>query len=119
VDVIDRRSGAHRPIGPARDDQYSGGVISPDGTLAALATQTGQDHDAVVHLIDLGSGADRATRVILSRDQDPGGGAMVWSPYSQRLFVANAAGRIVVVDRAGRARTLDTRLPAITQLATR
>jgi hypothetical protein len=113
MDVIDRRSGAHRPIGPARDDQYSGGVISPDGTLAALTTQTDQDQDADLHLIDLGSGADRATRVTLRGD------AMVWSPYSQWLFVANAAGRIVAVDRAGRARTLNTRLPAITQLAMR
>jgi hypothetical protein len=89
MDVIDRRSGAHRTIGPARDDQYSGGIISPDGTLAALATQTDQDQDAILHLIDLGSGADRATSVTLSNDQAPGGGAMVWSPYNQ-IWAHNA-----------------------------
>jgi hypothetical protein len=119
MEVVDRSSGTHRPIGPARDDRYSAGVISPDGTLAALATPTGQDQDVVLHLIDLGSGADRATRVTLGNDQDPASGPMVWSPDSRWLFVANAAGRIVAMDRSGSARTLDTRLPAITQLALR
>lgn len=121
LDVIDRRSGAHRPIGASRDDQYTGGVISPDGTLAALTTQTDQQNQgAVLHLIDLRSGVDRTTRITVSGDQDPrDGGAMAWSPDSRWLFAVNAAGSIIAVNRAGHPRTLDTGLPAIGQLAMR
>ncbi len=61
----------------------SGGAARDPGERGELATQTDQDQDADLHLIDLGSGADRATRVTLSSDQDPGGGAMVSSPYRQ------------------------------------
>jgi hypothetical protein len=120
LDVIDRHSGTHRAIGPVSDNEYGGGVISSDGALAAaVVTQTAaSDNHVVLHLIDLGSGTDRATRVALSGRQDPRS-AMTWSPDNRWLFVADAAGHIVAVDRAGHARTLDTRLPAIVQLAMR
>jgi hypothetical protein len=119
LDLIDRHSGAHRAIGPVSDNDYSGGVISPDGDLAALVPQAAASNSNVVlHLIDLGSGTDHTTRVALSSNQDPGS-AMVWSPDSQWLFVTDAAGRIIAVDHAGHPQTLDTRLPAIIQLALR
>jgi hypothetical protein len=41
----------------------------------------------------------------------------VWSPDSQWLFVADAAGHIRAVSRNGQAQTLYTHLPAIEQLA--
>jgi hypothetical protein len=118
LDVIDRHSGAHRAIRPATDTEYRGGLISPNGSMAALAALDPNDREVVLHLIDLHSGTDRATRVARSGDEDLVA-AMVWSPDSRWLFVVDAAGRIVAVDRAGHPRTLDTRLPAITQLAMR
>jgi Tol biopolymer transport system component len=122
MDVIGRRSDTHRVPGPA-PDQFSsgvnGGVISPDGDLAALVTQAATDTDTVVlHLIDLGSGTDHATRVTLRARQQPAG-AMAWSPDSQWLVVADATGHIVAVDRAGHTLALNTRMPPIEQLTIR
>jgi hypothetical protein len=118
LDVIDRRSGAHRVLGSVSDNEYSGGVISPDGDLAALEPQaTASNSNVVLHLIDLSSGTDHTTRITLS-NLDPGS-AMVWSPDSRWLFVADAAGRIIAVDHTGHPQTLDTRLPAILQLTMR
>jgi len=118
LDVIDRTSGAHRVLGPVSDNEYSGGLISPDGDLAALVVPQVADpnKDVVLHLIDLGSGTDHATRTLSNLDPRS---AMVWSPDSRWLFVADAAGRIIAVDHTGHPQTLDTRLPAIIQLALR
>jgi hypothetical protein len=118
MNVIGRRGGTHRVPGPA-PDQFSSGVISPDGALAALVTQATTDTDTLVlHLIDLGSGTDRAMRVMLSARHDPVS-AMAWSPHSQWLFVADATGDIVAVDRTGHTRALKTPLPPIDQLTIR
>ncbi len=118
LDVIDRPSGAHRAIGQATDTAYRGGLISPNGAMAALATPDPGDREVVLHVIDLHSGTDRATPVVRSGDEDLAA-AIVWSPDSQWLFAVDAEGRIVAVDRAGHLHTLDTRLPAIEQLAIR
>ncbi len=118
MDVIERHGGARHVPGPA-PDQFGSGVISPDGTLAALVTQPTTDTDTVVlHLVDLGSRTDHTTRVMLSARQDPLS-VMAWSRHSQWLFVADATGHIVAVDRTGRARALDTGLSAIEQLSVR
>jgi hypothetical protein len=77
-----------------------------------------QSPDAVLHLIDLRSGTEHATSVTVSGDQDPSA-AMVWAPDSRWLFVVDAARSITAVDRAGHARTLDSGLPPIEQLAMR
>ncbi len=116
LDVIERQSGAHRAIGPATDAEYRGGLISPNGRMAALAAQDPGGRGVVLHLIDLDSGTDRSTPVARSGDEDLAA-AMVWSPDSRWLFAVDAAGRIVAVDGAGNLQTLDTRLPAIEQLA--
>jgi hypothetical protein len=118
MNVIGRRGGTHRVLGPA-PARLSSGVISPDDGLAALGTQPVTDTDTVVlHLIDLGSGTDHATPVMLSARQDPVS-AMAWSPYGQWLFVADATGDIVAVDRAGHTRALKTPLPPIDQVTIR
>ena len=118
LDVIDRHSGAHRAIGQASDTEYRGGLISPNGSMAALATPDPGDREVVLHLIDLHSGTDRSTPVARSGDADLAA-AIVWSPDSRWLFTVDAEGRIVAVDRAGHMSTLDARLPAIEQLAMR
>jgi hypothetical protein len=118
TDLIERHGDSHRVPGPP-PDQFSSGVLSPDGTRAALVTQAPTDTDTVaVHLIDLGSGTDHTTPVTLSARQQPAG-AMAWSPDSRWLFVADATGHILTLDRSGHPHPLDTQLPAIDQLAIR
>lgn len=118
LDVIDRRSGQHRALGPTGDDQFSNGLLSPDGTLAAVGGPTDESGVTALHLIDLRSGADRRTTLMVDTNTGAGYG-WVWSPDSQWLFVADAAGQIRAVGRNGQEHTLDTHLPAIEQLAMR
>jgi len=118
LNLIDRRSGEHRVLGPTRDDEFSNGVLSPDGTLAAMAGPTDETGLAALHLIDLRSGADHKSTIMVDTNSGVGYG-WAWSPDSQWLFVADAAGNIRAVNRNGRAHLLDTHLPAIEQLAVR
>src|SRR5215468_2200807 len=118
LNLIDRRSGEHRVLGPTRDDEFSNGVLSPDGTLAAMAGPTDETGLAALHLIDLRSGADHKSTIMVDTNSGVGYG-WAWSPDSQWLFVADAAGNIRAVNRKGQAHLLDTHLPAIEQLAVR
>jgi len=105
-------------LGPTRDDEFSNGVLSPDGTLAAMAGPTDETGLAALHLIDLRSGADHQSTIMVDTNSGVGYG-WAWSPDSQWLFVADAAGIIRAVNRNGQAHLLDTHLPAIEQLAVR
>jgi hypothetical protein len=118
LDFVDRRSGEHRTLGPTRDDEFSNGVLSPDGTLAAMAGPADETGLAALHLVDLRSGADHQSTIMVDTNSGAGYG-WAWSPDSRWLFVADAAGNIRVVSRNGQARLLDTHLPAIEQLAMR
>jgi hypothetical protein len=116
LDLIDRRSGERRVLRATRDDQFSTGVLSPDGTLAAMAASTDESGLTALHVIDLRSGVDRRMTIMVNTNVGVGYG-WVWSPDSRWLFVADAAGHIRAVSRNGHTRTLDTHLPAIEQLA--
>ena len=105
-------------LGPTRDDDFTNGLISPDGALAAMAGPTDESGVTALHLIDLRSGADHRMTVTVDTNAGVGYG-WVWSPDSRWLFVADAAGRIRAVSRDGQTHTLDTGLPAIEQLAIR
>jgi hypothetical protein len=102
------------------------GVISPDGSMAAVA-ENGPNGAVTVHLIDLRTGATRDLGVILggpSGDLPLGVNAnqqaMAWSPDGHWLFVAAAGGNLVVVNpRTGTAQSLGVRLPAVEQVAIR
>jgi hypothetical protein len=118
LDVIDRHSGERRVLGPTRDDQFSNGALSPDGRLAAVAGPTDESGVTALHLIDLRSGADHRTTIMVDTNAGVGYG-WVWSPDSRWLFVADAAGLIRAVNRNGHTLTLDTHLPALEQLAMR
>ncbi len=102
------------------------GVISPDGSTAAVA-ENGRNGLVTVHLLDLRTGATRDLNVVLA---GPGGDlplgenaneqSMAWSPDGRWLFVAAAGGKLVVVNpRTGRAQSLGVRLPAVDQVAVR
>ena len=115
---------------PAGPPYYFGwpptGVISPDGSTAAVA-ENGRNERLTVHLVDLRTGASRDLNVPLGLsggDLEVGGNAnensMVWSPDGRWLFVAATGGRLVVVDaRTGRIEGLGVRLPAVEQVAIR
>ncbi|HEX8093983.1 hypothetical protein [Jatrophihabitans sp.] len=117
--VIDRATGARQTVKASLDAyEQNAGAISPDGRTAALLQPNGIGA-STVHLLDLSTGADRLTGVTTSSDQTLGGRTFVWSPDSRWLFVTNGAGRVLAIDRAGRAISLDVHVGAIDQLALR
>jgi hypothetical protein len=138
-EVMDIASGSLRALpGSAPADPYylswpPAGVISPDGSTAAVA-ENGPNGRPTVHLIDLRTGATRDLNVPLGETSDlpfvepdadlPLGGAneysMAWSPDGRWLFVAASGGKLVAVDpRTGRAESLGVSLPAVYQVAIR
>jgi hypothetical protein len=132
-EVVDVSSGAERAIPgaiPGGAPYYFGwpptGVISPDGSTAAVA-ETGPNEQLTVHLVDLRTGATSNLNVPVGAsgdDLEVGGNAnenaMVWSPDGRWLFVAATGGKLVVVDtRTGRIESLGVKLPAVDQVAIR
>ena len=132
-EVVGASSGSRRalpgapPAGPYYYfDWPPTGVISPDGSTAALA-ESGRNERLTVHLVDLRTGATRDLNVPVGMsggDLNVGGNAnensMVWSPDGRWLFVAATGGKLVVVDtRTGRVEGLGVRLPAVDQVAIR
>jgi hypothetical protein len=118
--VTDRATGARHTLGLGSTVGFpSDGVISPDGSRAAIVDM-GLSGDPTVHLIDLATGQDRATGVSLDTQQAFAGGTFVWAPDSASLFVAASSGRLLIIDpRTARVSSLGTSLPLITQLALR
>jgi hypothetical protein len=131
-EVIDASTGSPRvlpgaaPAVPFYLSWPPTGVISPDGSTAAVALD-GPNGQLTVHLVDLRTGATTDLRVPLGMSGGnllAGGNAnensMVWSPDGRWLFVAAAGGKLVVVDaRTGRAEGLGVTLPAVDQVAIR
>ena len=131
-EVVDVSDGTRRVLpgaavpGPFYTSWPPTGVISPDGSTAAVA-ESGRNGQLTVHLIDLRTGATRDLDVPLGSfggDLSVGGNAneysMVWSPDGRWLFVAATGGRLVAIDpRTGRAEGLGVNLPAVEQVAIR
>jgi hypothetical protein len=93
------------------------GVISPDGTRAAVFKRT-QASAPVLDLLDLRSGARHRVNVDLGDGAD--GSAVTWSPDGRWLFVLDEAGRLRVVDPAsGTVTELLPDLPHLVQLSIR
>jgi hypothetical protein len=126
--VVNSHTGAGRLLpGPAAAFPYyfswpPSGVISPDGSTAAIA-ETGSHGQLTVRLISMTSGASRAVRILAGSSLPAvtglGSQSMVWSPDSRWLFVA-AGGRLVAVSRQlGRAESLGVTLPPVAQVAIR
>jgi hypothetical protein len=115
--VIDRRSGARRTLAVVTQPLRPIGVISPDGTQAAITT-TDLAGLTTTHLLDLGTGVDRP--LPLPSNQNSSDGMMVWSPDSRWLFVATAGGMVYPVDaKTAQPAQLDVDLPSLTQLFVR
>lgn len=99
--VIDRDSGARRVL--VRDferDVNASGVISPDGSLAALLTgEPGQPTE--LELIDLETGKVQRPGLTVAQQFDPAR-AMAWSPDGDWLLVAGSSGLAAVNARTRR-----------------
>jgi hypothetical protein len=132
-EVVNTSSGSLRAIsgGVPAPPYYFGwpptGVISPDGSTAAVA-EAGRNEQLTVHLVNLRTGVTKDLKVPIGTaggdDLEVGGNAnenaMVWSPDGRWLFVAATGGKLVVVDtRTGRIEGLGVRLPAVDQVAIR
>ena len=116
--VIDRATGQRRALARAVGGNVQAGAISPDGTTAALLVSDSSD-SGIVHLIDLGTGADRTTSVALYANQGGGDHTFAWSPDGRWVFVA-AKGILTAIDRSsGQATPLTVPVPNIAQVAIR
>jgi hypothetical protein len=94
-----------------------GGVISPDGTAAAIFEPT-QGPAPVLDLLQLRTVGRR--RVEVDVGDGPDQGTLAWSPDSRWLFVLDAAGRLHVVDPVtGTGSELLPGLPRLVQLSVR
>jgi len=117
--VIDQQGGARRALNLPPGTFNSDGLIAPDGSTAALLDRADSGRPTL-HLIDLSSGADRATDVFVDTELGYGGGTFVWAPDSRSLFVVDRPGRVHVLDRRTlRVAALDVSLPPVSQLALR
>jgi hypothetical protein len=117
--VTDRRDGARQVLRTPLDAyEQNSGAISPDGRIAALLQHNGAGATNV-HLLNLVTGADLVTGVRTDSDQTVGGRTFVWSPDSRWLFVTTGTGRVLAINRTGRATALDLRVGPIHQLALR
>jgi hypothetical protein len=96
-----------------------GGLISPDGAIAALlqATATGTD---TLRLLDLSSGRESSISQPITQTQGYGGATFVWSPDSRWLFAADSSGELFAIDpSSGHATNLDVPLLPGSQLGLR
>lgn len=109
--LIDRATG-HRTTLPGltvtNPNIAGGGVISPDGHLAAVIENTvgtGVDATAmpVMHLIDLRTGVDHRIGIRVNGDYTQPPQVIAFSPDGRYLLAATASGQIAAVNTGTRA----------------
>jgi WD40-like Beta Propeller Repeat len=115
--LIGRLDGSRRVLNPVSDGRDLRGVISPDGSTAAMVTLS-QDGALGLCLLDLASGKRRVLEVALSQESFDGG--VSFSPDGTWLFAITSAKTLAVINsRTGGVGTLGTPLPPLTQLVLR
>jgi hypothetical protein len=116
--VIHRADGSRHVVDTSLDVNAPPGVISPNGTTAAVF-KAGPTNTITLALVNLRSGSQQP--VDLSLDQRQVNETVVWSPDSRWLFAVGANGRLWVVDGYTASVTdLDTPpLPRLSELAIR
>lgn len=104
--VLARNAGSwHQPTG----------VISPDGTTAAVPlTRSGG-----LRLIDLSSGASDQVDAVTPPGPRGLRDRLAWSPDSEWLFAVGGSGLLAVNADSGQVRALDLGLPFVSQIAVR
>jgi hypothetical protein len=118
--AINRATGARHTLGPTTHQYGLVGVISPDGSTAAVLTADNNNTAAQIHLVNLATGADWATPIAIDPSFSYEDGLFVWSPDSKWLFATNGVGRIYTVNPAAKKVTeLGPNLGPVSQLALR
>ena len=113
---IDRATGGRRVLPVAIDRDGPMGVLSPDGTSAAIV-MVRQDGGTGLRLADLVTGSDTDVDVHPARGSGP---TMVWSPDGRWLFVVDDTGHLRAVDpRDGEVSEFPGPVPLLRQLVIR
>jgi hypothetical protein len=118
--LVDQSTGTRRVLPRLVDGDAKAppGVISPDGTIAALPARAAAAA-VTLRLVNLVTGTNTHIDVHVWA-QGAFGSTVVWSPHNKWLFVASARGELVAVNaRTGRTRRLRVAPPRIEQLAIR
>lgn len=115
--LIDRRDGARRVVNTDMPPNGARGVLSPDGTTAAMMT-TGPNGTVGLYLLNLGSGRRKVLE--LSINQMDYQGAVAFSPDGKWLFAITADGSLSVINpKTATMRSLGAALPPLGQLVIR
>jgi hypothetical protein len=119
--VIDHATHARHFLDtPVESANENSGTISPDGKTAALLLPSDGISGNGIKLLDLESGAGKPVNVTPPAPGNSLGPQWAWSPDSRWLFVTDAAGRVIVINRrTARATPLGTQLVPVTALAFR
>ena len=114
--LVGRLDGSRRAVN-ATIEQLGHGVISPDGSTAAMLTQN-PDGGLVVYLLDLASG--RRRNLGLPVNQESSDGSFLFAPDGRWLFAIKPDGTLAVANcRTGAVDALNVPLPPLSQLAIR
>jgi hypothetical protein len=114
LSLISRANGSRRSLG-YETAGVPGGMVSPDGSTAAML-EASPGGAVRVYLLNLASGKRRPVTVDLD-DRGPTG-TIVFSPDSRWLFAVTARGKVAVINpRTAGVTDLDAPLPALSQLA--
>lgn len=115
--LIDRVHGSRRIVAGGPIGRNGNGVISPDGSSAAMLTADPDGHSRL-YLLDLASGKRRPLAASVSQDAFDAG--FTFSPDGRWLFVVTDGGALSVVNcRTGAIGSLGVTLPALSQLVLR
>jgi hypothetical protein len=115
--LISRENGARQVVNTEMPLTFARGVLSPDGTTAAMMT-AGPNGTVGFSLLDLTSGHRKVFAFFINQMDYQG--AVAFSPDSKWLFVITADGSLSVIDpKTGAIRSLGAALPPLGQLVIR
>jgi hypothetical protein len=115
--LIGRLDGSRRVVKVGTINLNQVGVISPDGSTAAMVIP-GQNGASELYLIDLASGKRRTVGVSVSQESFDAG--LSFSPDSSLLFAVTPDGKLAVINRrTGAVGSLGVPLPFLKQLMLR
>jgi hypothetical protein len=114
--LVGRRDGSRRVVNAAFD-RVGHGLISPDGSTAALLAANPEGGSGL-ELLDLATGKRRDLGI--SIDEQSFGGTFAFSPDGRWLFTVTIGGTLAVVNcRTGAIGPLGVPLPTLNQLVVR
>jgi hypothetical protein len=115
--LIGRLDGSRRVVN-ATVSRLGYGVISPDGSTAAMLTQN-PDGGLAVYLLDLASGRRRDLGLPVNQESTDGS-SFLFSPDGRWLFAVKPDGTLAVANcRTGAVDAMNVPLPPLSQLVIR